>query len=100
MFFCELGFFACYPPAALLGCLGAIALAATVVESLPINQYVDDNVSVPLVAAALSMLLLPQPVEAVAVTVAAAAPVAGLAVTATTAAVAAVGAGVPVGLAL
>ncbi|GLC36164.1 hypothetical protein PLESTB_001373600 [Pleodorina starrii] len=80
--FCELGFFACYPPGAMLSCLGAIALAATVVESLPINQFVDDNVSVPVVAAVLSMLLLPQPAEAVVAAVTAAAPVAGLAVTA------------------
>eukprot|EP00198_Chlamydomonas_reinhardtii_P005271 XP_001694607.1 phytol kinase-related protein [Chlamydomonas reinhardtii] len=41
--FCGLGFFACYPPATLFGCLGAVALAATAVESLPINKWVDDN---------------------------------------------------------
>ncbi|PNH07316.1 putative phytol kinase, chloroplastic, partial [Tetrabaena socialis] len=64
--FCGAGFFTCYPQPALLGCLGAIALASTVVESLPINHILDDNVSVPAMAAALSLLLLPQPVEAVA----------------------------------
>ncbi|KAG2432627.1 hypothetical protein HXX76_008967 [Chlamydomonas incerta] len=71
--FCGLGFFTCYPPATLFGCLGAIAAAATVVESLPINKWVDDNVSVPVVAAALSLVLLPQPVEAAAGVVASAA---------------------------
>ncbi|EFJ43766.1 hypothetical protein VOLCADRAFT_45651, partial [Volvox carteri f. nagariensis] len=48
--FCNLGFFSCYPPATMLSCLGAVALGATIVEALPINQYVDDNVSVPVVA--------------------------------------------------
>ncbi|GLI65312.1 hypothetical protein VaNZ11_008854 [Volvox africanus] len=90
LLFCNLGFFSCYPPAALLSCLGAIALAATIVESLPINQVLDDNVSVPLVAGCLSMLLLPQPVEAVA----------ELAVAATMAAAAAAATATPVGLVL
>ncbi|KAG2454183.1 hypothetical protein HYH02_001218 [Chlamydomonas schloesseri] len=93
--FCSLGFFACYPPAALYGCLGAIALAATVVESLPINKWVDDNVSVPGVAAALSLVLLPQPAEAAAAAVASAAaavvPVAAAGVAATAVAAAAAG---------
>ncbi|KAG2482727.1 hypothetical protein HYH03_018358 [Edaphochlamys debaryana] len=92
--FCSLGFFACYPPSAMLGCLGAVALAATLVESLPINQYVDDNVSVPGVAALLSLLLLPQPADMVATAAAAAASsagAAGLAVAAAAATGAAVG---------
>ena len=37
--------------------LAAVALAATAVESLPANAFVDDNVSVPLVAAALGWWL-------------------------------------------
>ncbi|GFR52538.1 hypothetical protein Agub_g15113, partial [Astrephomene gubernaculifera] len=56
--FCHLGFFSCYPPASLLSTLGLIAAAATLVESLPIDRWVDDNMSVPGVAAVLSMVLL------------------------------------------
>ncbi|KXZ49976.1 hypothetical protein GPECTOR_18g132 [Gonium pectorale] len=85
--FCSLGFFTCYPASAMLSCLGGIALAATVVESLPINQWVDDNVSVPVVAAVLSMLLLPQPAEAAAGVAAAAAAAAAATVVAAPAAV-------------
>ena len=40
------------------GAVAAISLAATAVESLPINQQVDDNLSVPGVAALLSHFML------------------------------------------
>lgn len=75
--FCSLGFFSCYPPAAMLGSLGTIALAATIVESLPINKVVDDNMSVPVVSVVLSLLLLPQPLEAAQVALPAVAVAAG-----------------------
>lgn len=38
--------------------MAAISAAATVTESLPINQRVDDNLSVPAVAALLGHLML------------------------------------------
>ncbi len=40
------------------GAVAVISLAATVVESLPVNQMVDDNLSVPGVAAFLGILFL------------------------------------------
>lgn len=43
---------------AMVGRVGVISLVATVVESLPINKVVDDNLSVPLVAAVMGSLLL------------------------------------------
>ncbi|MEW5305561.1 MAG: hypothetical protein WDW36_008093 [Sanguina aurantia] len=55
--FSSAGYFTC-DPATLLPHLTAICLAATVVESLPVNEVVDDNLSVPAVAVALSFLLL------------------------------------------
>ena len=57
--FSALGFLPAYDDAALVPALAAICAAGALVESLPINAVVDDNVSVPLVAAALTMLLLP-----------------------------------------
>ena len=38
--------------------MAAISAAATIAESLPVNQWVDDNLSVPAVAAVLGHLLL------------------------------------------
>jgi phytol kinase len=38
-------------PRSVVGAVAAISLAATVVESLPINNAVDDNLSVPGVSA-------------------------------------------------
>jgi dolichol kinase len=46
-------------PARAAAAVAAISVAAAAMESLPINQTVDDNLSVPAVAAALGMLLLP-----------------------------------------
>jgi len=43
---------------AMAGRVGVISLVATVIESLPINKVVDDNLSVPLVAAVMGSLLL------------------------------------------
>lgn len=43
---------------ALVPALLGICAAGTVVESLPITAWVDDNLSVPMVAAALALLLL------------------------------------------
>lgn len=45
------------PCAPVCAAVAGISLAATGVESLPINQRVDDNLSVPGVAAALGILL-------------------------------------------
>lgn len=47
------------PLSSMLPALAAVCAAATLVESLPINGVVDDNLSVPLVAVAGSALLLP-----------------------------------------
>jgi phytol kinase len=58
--FCSLGFFPCYPPEQLLPYVLGIAAVATLVESLPINQVVDDNISVPLVSLLLSLALATQ----------------------------------------
>lgn len=55
--FCQLGYFSCsaatYLPAVL-----AVCAVATVVESLPINNILDDNLSVPGAAALTAMALL------------------------------------------
>ncbi|GAX80835.1 hypothetical protein CEUSTIGMA_g8270.t1 [Chlamydomonas eustigma] len=55
--FCNLGLFSCYQPNVLLPYISGIAFIATVVESLPINQVVDDNISVPFVSLALSLMV-------------------------------------------
>ncbi len=52
-----LGFFDVDVPSTALA-VALISLAATVVESLPINMRVDDNLSVPGVAALLSFFML------------------------------------------
>jgi phytol kinase len=52
--------------AALFPRLLAICLACTAAESLPANRFVDDNLSVPAVAVAGSLLLLPAPAAAAA----------------------------------
>ncbi len=57
--------------------IGIVCLVATVVESLPINHWLDDNLSVPGVAVALSLWLLPQTQPAMAA-VAASLPMPGL----------------------
>ena len=56
--YCHLGYIECYSPATLLACVGTICLAAATVESLPLDHVLDDNLSVPVVAALLSALLL------------------------------------------
>ena len=48
----------------MLPAIAAICTACTVVESLPINTVLDDNLSVPGVAAGLSMLMMPVGVAA------------------------------------
>ena len=35
-----------------------VALTATVVEALPANSFIDDNISVPVVTAVMSMMLM------------------------------------------
>lgn len=65
-FFCALGYLPGYSPAAMAPAIGIVCVVATVVESLPINHWLDDNLSVPGVAVALSLLLLPQTQPAVA----------------------------------
>lgn len=54
--FARLGYVA--DPQGAVPLMAGIAAAATVTESLPINQQVDDNLSVPAVAAVLGHLLL------------------------------------------
>jgi hypothetical protein len=70
--FCGLGYFSCYTPQQMLPAIAAICAACTVVESLPVNNVVDDNLSVPGVALGLSVLLMPMAAAAVAVAAAAA----------------------------
>ena len=57
VFFWLLGYFQCDLPST-AAAVAVISLVATVVESLPINQSVDDNLSVPGVAALMSHLML------------------------------------------
>ena len=56
--FARLGFFALADPAATAAAVLTVSAAATAVESLPANAWVDDNVSVPVVAAGLGWWLL------------------------------------------
>lgn len=57
--FCGLGFFEAYPPATLVPVVFTVCLVCTLIESLPVNEWVDDNLSVPAAAIGMSMLLLP-----------------------------------------
>lgn len=57
--FCSLGFFQCFSLAAVLPYLVIVCAACTLVESLPINGWLDDNISVPLVATVTSLCMLP-----------------------------------------
>lgn len=57
LLFAKLGYFS-LDVACSLPIIAAIAAAATAVESLPINQRVDDNLSVPGIAAVLGYLYL------------------------------------------
>ncbi|KIY99927.1 Phytol kinase 1 [Monoraphidium neglectum] len=50
--FCSLGFFPFYPPATLVPIVSTVCLVCTLIESLPINDWLDAAVGV-------SMLLLP-----------------------------------------
>ncbi|CAL8466032.1 g5568 [Coccomyxa elongata] len=54
--FCTLGYFECDMAVMATG-IAAIAFIATLIESLPINQKLDDNISVPGVVALLGFLL-------------------------------------------
>ena len=60
-YFSYLGYMSVNVPAT-AGNLTLIAAVATLIESLPINKVVDDNLSVPGVAAVLGMMLLCVPV--------------------------------------
>ena len=55
-YFSAWGFFECDPVAA-AGSVATIAAAATLMESLPLNRWLDDNISVPGTAALLGTLL-------------------------------------------
>lgn len=57
LLFWSLGYFQC-DLASTAAVVAFISFVATVVESLPINQYIDDNLSVPAVAALLSHFML------------------------------------------
>ncbi|GBF95757.1 phytol kinase chloroplastic-like [Raphidocelis subcapitata] len=57
--FSALGYFPSYELDALLPRVAAVSVACTLVESLPINTVVDDNLSVPAVGVALTAALLP-----------------------------------------
>jgi phytol kinase len=57
--FAALGFLPAMPPGRVSTAVAAVALACAIVESLPIGWLVDDNLSVPAVAVALSLALLP-----------------------------------------
>ena len=55
--FCALGYYSCNLEQAATS-IATIACLATVIESLPINHVVDDNISVPGVAALLGYALI------------------------------------------
>lgn len=55
-YFSRLGYFTITFP--LLPVAAFIALCATIVESLPINRFIDDNISVPLTTTGLAILLM------------------------------------------
>lgn len=57
--YCSMGFFPCYSPLLMLPAIAAVCAACTVVESLPVNSVLDDNLTVPVVAALMSMALMP-----------------------------------------
>ena len=57
MLFAKLGYFHCNASRT-LPIVAAICAAATITESLPINQTVDDNLSVPGIAAVLGFFAL------------------------------------------
>ena len=42
----------------MLGVVALVMLCSTVLEALPVNNLIDDNISVPLLAAGLSQYLL------------------------------------------
>lgn len=56
--FTRCGYFTITPPEAALSAIATTALVATVAESLPLNRWVDDNVSVPALAALVGWWLL------------------------------------------
>lgn len=55
-YFAALGYFTINFP--VLPVAAFISLCAAIVESLPINTIIDDNISVPLVATALAVILM------------------------------------------
>ena len=55
--FVRCGYFT-LPPVPAAAAIAATAAAATVVESLPLNRWIDDNVSVPALAALVGWWLL------------------------------------------
>ena len=56
--FTRCGYFTITPPSAAATAIATTALVATVAESLPLNRWVDDNVSVPALAALVGWWLL------------------------------------------
>jgi len=54
--FCAMGYFDC-DMGAMTGSIAVIALIATIIESLPVNSKLDDNISVPGAVALMSFLL-------------------------------------------
>ncbi len=54
--FCGLGYFDC-DMGAMAANIAAIALIATAIESLPVNNKLDDNISVPGAVALMGFLL-------------------------------------------
>lgn len=54
--FCGLGYFDC-DMGAMTAYIAAIALIATAIESLPVNNKLDDNISVPGAVALMGFLL-------------------------------------------
>ena len=54
--FCTLGYFDC-DMGAMAAYIGTIAIIATAIESLPVNNKLDDNISVPGAVALMGFLL-------------------------------------------
>jgi dolichol kinase len=56
--FTRCGYYAISPPSAAASAIAATAFIATVAESLPLNKWVDDNVTVPALAGLVGWWLL------------------------------------------
>lgn len=62
LLFSQLGYFDCELPGMVLA-VGLISLVATAIESLPVNKVMDDNLTVPGVAAFMGFMMLQLAVE-------------------------------------